>query len=72
MMSNPYLYKKLIQAHDQELLHEAEQQRMLAQLPRRQPHLMRNVVGRLAAFLMSLPFSSKKVVQPARKVTGQL
>ncbi len=71
-MSNPYLYDKLVQAHYQELLHEAEQQRMLAQLPQRQPHLMRNVARRLAAFLMSLPFSTKKVVQPARKVTGQL
>ena len=72
MMSNPYLYKKLTQAHDRELLHEAEQQRMLAQLPRRHPNLMRNVAGRLVAFLMSLPVSAKKVVQPARKVTGQL
>ena len=71
-MFNPYLYEKLAQAHYQELLHEAEQQRMLTQLPRRHPHLMRNVAGRLAAFLMSLPFSAKKVVQPARKVTGQL
>jgi hypothetical protein len=71
-MFNPYLYEKLAQAHHQELLHEAEQQRMLAQLPRRHPHRMRNVAGRLAAFLMSLPFSAKKVVPSARKATGQL
>ena len=71
-MYNPYLYEKLAQAHRQELLQEAEQQRMLAQLPRRHPQLMQNVARRLAAFLMSLPFSAKKVEQPARTVTGQL
>ncbi len=71
-MSNPYLYKKLAQVHYQELLHEADQQRLLAQLPRRHPHLMRNLARRLAAFPMSLPFSAKKGVQSARKVTGQL
>ena len=71
-MCNPYLYEKLAKAHYQELLQEAEQQRMLAQLPRRHPQPMQNVTRRLAAFLMSLPFSAKKVEQPARTVTGQL
>jgi hypothetical protein len=71
-MSNPYLYEKLIQAHYQGLLHEAELQRMLAQLPQRHPHLIWHVVGRLTAFLISLPFSAKKAVPLARKVTGQL
>ncbi len=71
-MYNPYLYEKLAQAHHQELLQEAEQQRMLAQLPRRHSQLMQNVARRLTAFLMNLPFSTKKVEQPARTVTGQL
>jgi len=71
-MYNPYLYEKLVQAHYQELLQEAEQQRMLAQLPRRHPRLMQNVARRLAAFLMSLLFSAKEVEQPARRVTGEL
>ena len=71
-MYNPYLYEKLAQAHYQELLQEAEQQRMLTQLPRRHPQLMQNVARRLAAFLMSLPFSAKKVEQPVRRVTGEL
>jgi hypothetical protein len=71
-MSNPYLYEKLVQAHYQELLQEAEQQRMLAQLPRHHPSLTQNVTRRLGAFLMSLPFSGKKVEQPARTITGQL
>jgi len=71
-MYNPYLYEKLAQAHYQELLQEAEQQRMLAQLPRRHPQLMQNVARRLAALLMSLLFPTKGVVQSARTVTGQL
>jgi hypothetical protein len=71
-MYNPYLYEKLAQAHRQELLQEAEQQRMLAQLPRRHSQLMQNVARRLAAFLMNLPFPAKKVEQPASTVTGQL
>jgi hypothetical protein len=72
MIPNPYLYEKLAQAHYQELLHEAQQQRLLAQLPRHHPQLMWNVAGRLAAFFMSLPFSAKKGVQSASNATGQL
>ena len=71
-MHNPYLYEKLAQAHYQELLQEAEQQRMLAQLPRRRPQLMQNALRRLAAFLRSLPLSVKKAGQSARRVTGEL
>lgn len=33
MMPNPYLSEKLVQAHHEDLLHEAEQQRRVAQLP---------------------------------------
>lgn len=72
MLPNSYLYEKLSQAHYQELFHEADQQRLLAQLPRRHPHLRRNVVRRFAAFLMSFPFSTKNVVPSAKKATGQL
>ncbi len=71
-MHNPYLYEKLAQAHYQELLQEAEQQRMLAQLPRRHPQLMQNIARQLAAFLMSLPFLAPKVERPVKRVTGQL
>jgi hypothetical protein len=71
-MSNPYLYEKLTQAHAQELLHEAEQQRMLAQLPQHHPQLMQNLARRLVAFLVSLSFSAKKVEHARRTVTGEL
>lgn len=72
MMNNPYLHEKLAQARYQELLHEAEQQRMLAQLPRRHSQLMQSVARRLSTFLLSLSFSAKKVEQSARTATGQL
>lgn len=60
-MSNHYLYEKLAQARYQERLREAEQERMLAQLPRHHPHLVRNV----ADFLMCLYISAKKALQAA-------
>ena len=71
-MFNPYLYEKLAQSHHQELLQEAEQQRMLSQLPRRHPQLLQNVTRRLAAFLLNLPISVKKVEHSTRSATGQL
>jgi hypothetical protein len=70
-MYNQYLYEKLTQAHHQELLKEAEQRRLLAQLPRHHPQLTQIVVSRCAAFFMSL-FATKKVELSARKVTSQL
>ncbi len=71
-MFNPYLYEKLAQSHHQELLQEAEQQRMLSQLPRRHPQLLQNVTSRLAAFLLNRPISLKKVEHSTRSATGQL
>jgi hypothetical protein len=71
-MFNPYLYEKLAQSHHQELLQEAEQQRMLARLPRRHPQLMQIVTRRLASFFLKLPFSVKKAEQSTRPATGQL
>jgi hypothetical protein len=71
-MYNAYLYEKLAQDHQQELVQEANQQRLLAQLPRRHPHLMQNGVRQLAAFFMRLPFSVRQVEQSARPATGQL
>ncbi len=70
-MYNPYLYEKLTYTHRQELLQEAQQQGMLAQLPRQHPQMMQNLARRLTAFL-SLHFSAKKVQQSARMATGQL
>ena len=71
-MLHPHLYEKLAEVRYQELSREAEQQRMLAQLPRRHPQFMQNVIGQLIAFFKSLLFPANKMGQPARRVTGQL
>jgi hypothetical protein len=71
-MLDPSLLQKLAQARQQEFLYEAERQRMLSQVPRRYPQLMRNVARRFAAFIMSFPFSGRKLEQPARTATGPL
>ena len=72
MLNNLYLYNKILQQQDQELLQKAEQQRMLAELPRRQSLLKKYIAGRLAAFRVSLPFSTRQVKQGARTATGKL
>ena len=72
MLNNLYLYNKMLQQHDRELLQEAEQQRMLAELPRRQSSLKKYIAGRRTAFRVSLPFSNRQVKQGARTATGQL
>ncbi len=71
-MYNTYLYEKMVQNHRQELLHEAEQRRMLAQSPLHQPQFMKNLANRFAAFFMGLQFSNKQMEQPARTATSQL
>lgn len=71
MLNNLYLYNKMLQQHDRELLQEAEQQCMLAELPRRQSSLKKYSAGRLAAFRVSLPFSTRQVKQGARTATDQ-
>ena len=72
MLNNLYLYNKMLQQHERELLQEAEQQRMLAELPLRQSSLKKYVAGQLAALRVSLPFSTRQVKQGARTATGQL
>jgi hypothetical protein len=73
-MYNAYLYDKMIQNHRQELLKEAEQQRMLSQLSPFKPQLTQYVAEQFATFIKSLDLSNNQVkhshsVGPA---TGQL
>jgi hypothetical protein len=72
MLNNLYLYNKMLQQHNLELLQEVEQQRMLTELPRPQSSLKKYITGQLAAFRLSLPFSTRQVKQGARTTTGQL
>jgi hypothetical protein len=72
MLTNPYLYHKMVQQHDRELVREAEQQRMLAELPHFQSPLIQYVARRFAAFRVRLLFFTKHMKQEARTATGQL
>ena len=71
-MYNTYLYDKMVQNHHQELLKEAEQQRMLSQLSPDKPQLTQYVAEQFAALFKSLHLSNKKVKQSVRPATGQL
>jgi hypothetical protein len=52
MAINMYLYEKAREVHSQDLLREAEKERLLAQLPRQRPS--RYVAGKLGVLLLKL------------------
>jgi len=54
MNAKVYLDEKVRQAHYQDLLREAEKQRLLAQLPRRRRSLSRRTAGKLGVLLLKL------------------
>jgi hypothetical protein len=54
MDSKVYLYKKVQQAHYQDLLCEAEKRRLLAQLPRQGQSISRLAAGKLGLLLLKL------------------
>jgi hypothetical protein len=71
-MYNPYLQEQVAHAHYQELLREAEQERLLRQLPRRHSRLVQAMIGQWNAFLMALPWSVKPAELQMRTTTGKL
>ena len=54
MDSKVYLDEKVRQAHYQDLLHEAEKQRLLAQLPRDRRSRSRYAAGKIGLLLLKL------------------
>ncbi len=60
MMSNPYLYEKMVQAHHMDLLHESEQQRLLAHLPRDRESSIQQLAGKLGSLLVALGTSLQR------------
>lgn len=54
MGHNFYLIEKESEAHRQELLREAERERLLAQLPRHRRSVSRHVAGKLGVLLLWL------------------
>jgi hypothetical protein len=54
MDSKVYLDEKVRQAHYQDLLHEAEKERLLAQLPRHRRSISRYAAGKLGVLLLKI------------------
>jgi hypothetical protein len=54
MNSKVYLYEKVRRAHYQDLLQEAEKERLLAQLPRNRRSIGRHAAGKLGVLLLKL------------------
>ena len=54
MSSKIYLDEKVRKAHYQDLLHEAEKERLLAQLPRHRRSISRYAAGKLGVLLLKL------------------
>jgi hypothetical protein len=54
MNSKVYLDEKVQQAHYQDLLREAEKERLLAQLPRHHRSISRHAAGKIGLLLLKL------------------
>ena len=63
MGPNIYLYHKALEEHYQDLLREAEKQRLLAQLPRHRRSMSRRVAGKLGVLLLKLGTRLKQFEQ---------
>jgi hypothetical protein len=63
MGPNMYLYKKAREAHYQDLLREAEKERLLAQLPRHRWSTIKSAAGELGVLLLKLGTRLKQFEQ---------
>jgi lipid II:glycine glycyltransferase (peptidoglycan interpeptide bridge formation enzyme) len=63
MGPNIYLYHKALEAHYQDLLREAEKQRLLAQLPRHRRSTIKRAAGKLGVLMLKLGTRLKQFEQ---------
>ena len=63
MGPNMYLYHKAYEAHSQNLLREAEKERLLAQLPRHRWSMIKRAAGKLAVLLLKFGARLKQFEQ---------
>ena len=72
-----YMCEKLAEEHRQEMLHEAEQRRLIAHMPHRR-NTARHTIARLGTFLIAMGMWLKQVERPevnfasGRKAAGSL
>ena len=72
MDSKIYLYEKARQAHYQDLLREAENERLLAQLPRHRWSTIKRVAGKLGVLLLKLGTRLKQFEQSSTLLEDHL
>ncbi len=68
MSQNYYLLEKLAEAHRQDLLREAEHERMLAGLPKASSSSIRRLTGRLGMLLIALGMRLQQIGQQRKAV----
>ena len=72
MDSKVYLDEKVRQAHYQDLLHEAENERLLAQLPRHRRSISRYAAGKLGVLLLKIGAWLKQFEQSPTVLEDQI
>ena len=60
-MPHPYFNEQLAQAHRQVLLQEAQQEQLLAHLPRSRHSLVQYIIAKLTVFLLAIGTGLKKL-----------
>ena len=68
MVPNIYNHERLAVDHRRELLHEAEHERKLAELPQQHTNLMRLIVGKAGGLLIALGSNMIQFEQRAKPV----
>jgi hypothetical protein len=63
MYPHLYLYEKALEVHSQELLRQAEQERLLKQLPRHHRSMIKLAAGKLGILLLKLGARLKQIEQ---------
>ena len=58
-----YLYEKAREVHCQDLLRQAEKERLLKQLPRRHRNMFKHAAGKLGILLLKLGARLKQIEQ---------
>ena len=59
-----YLYEKACEVHCQDLLRQAEKERLLKQLPRHHRNMFKHATGKLGILLLKLGTRLKQFEQP--------
>ena len=68
MIPDMHTSEKFAHAHRQQLLREAEHERLLGALPGHSSHPLRHMAARLGTFLITLGTRLRKLEQPRKQI----